>query len=105
MGKPRSRYGQCTLFCIARKGVQQARRVITDLLREESGSALPGLGPPLTKDPQRIEHAVKFYEKGERPLEFISTRQWFVRLLDKKKSSDRAGCAYPVASVVYAVAL
>ena len=68
------------------KHVQQARRAITDLLREESGSALPGLGPPLTQEPQRIEHAVKFYEKGERPLEFISTRQWFVRLLDKKKA-------------------
>ncbi len=27
---------------------------------------------------------VKFFEKGDRPLEFISTRQWFVRLLDKK---------------------
>ncbi|HVH90488.1 MAG TPA: class I tRNA ligase family protein, partial [Candidatus Acidoferrum sp.] len=40
----------------------------------------------MTQEPQRIEHAVKFYEKGERPLEFISTRQWFVRLLDKKKA-------------------
>ncbi|HEY6365806.1 MAG TPA: valine--tRNA ligase [Candidatus Binatia bacterium] len=73
------------------KGILQARRIITDLLREESGSALPGLGPPLTKDPQRIEHAVKFYEKGERPLEFISTRQWFVRLLDKKKALIEQG--------------
>ncbi len=68
------------------KGVQQARRAITALLQDETGSALPGLGPPLTQEPQRIEHAVKFYEKGERPLEFISTRQWFVRLLDKKKA-------------------
>jgi valyl-tRNA synthetase len=68
------------------KHVQQARRAVTDLLREETGSALPGLGPPLTEEPQRIEHAVKFYEKGERPLEFISTRQWFIRLLDKKKA-------------------
>jgi valyl-tRNA synthetase len=40
----------------------------------------------LIEEPRRIEHAVKFYEKGERPLEFISTRQWFVRLLDKKKA-------------------
>ena len=45
----------------------------------------------MTKDPQRIEHAVKFYEKGERPLEFISTRQWFVRLLDKKKALIEQG--------------
>ena len=68
------------------KSAQQARRSITALLQDETGSALPGLGPPLTQEPQRIEHAVKFYEKGERPLEFISTRQWFVRLLDKKKA-------------------
>jgi valyl-tRNA synthetase len=67
------------------KNVQQARRTIAGLLREESGGALPGLGSPLTEEPQQIEHAVKFYEKGDRPLEFISTRQWFVRLLDKKK--------------------
>ena len=68
------------------KHVQQAKSAITGLLRAESASALPGLGPPLTEEPRRIEHAVKFYEKGERPLEFISTRQWFVRLLDKKKA-------------------
>jgi valyl-tRNA synthetase len=27
---------------------------------------------------------VKFFEKGDRPIEFIATRQWFVRLLEKK---------------------
>jgi len=68
------------------KGVPQARTAITALLRDENASALAGLGPPLTEEPRHIEHAVKFYEKGERPLEFISTRQWFVRLLDKKKA-------------------
>jgi valyl-tRNA synthetase len=75
------------------KHVQQGRRSIADLLREETGSALPGLGPPLTEEPQRIEHAVKFYEKGDRPLEFISTRQWFVRLLDKKKTLLERGAS------------
>ncbi|HKA30018.1 MAG TPA: class I tRNA ligase family protein, partial [Candidatus Binatia bacterium] len=29
-------------------------------------------------------HSVKYYERGERPLEFVTSRQWFVRLLDKK---------------------
>src|SRR5260370_8949154 len=42
------------------------------------------LGDALVGPLKPIEHAVKFYEKGERPLEFITTRQWFVRLLDKK---------------------
>src|SRR6185503_18357287 len=34
---------------------------------------------------------VKFYEQGDRPLEFITTRQWFVRLLDKKPQLLEAG--------------
>jgi valyl-tRNA synthetase len=68
------------------KDVTRARKIIVELLRDESSSALPGLGAPLTEEPRRIEHTVKFYEKGDRPLEFISTRQWFVRLLDKKKA-------------------
>jgi len=38
----------------------------------------------LVNAPREVEHPVKFYEKGERPLEFIPTRQWFVRLLEHK---------------------
>lgn len=52
-----------------------ARQRIVELLRD-SGA--------LRSEPRGIEHAVKFYEKGDRPLEFLPTRQWFVRLLDKK---------------------
>jgi valyl-tRNA synthetase len=65
---------------IAAKGMNGARQVVVAMLRE------PGSGgqAPLRADPKPIEHAVKYYEKGDRPLEFISTRQWFVRLLDKK---------------------
>ena len=73
------------------KNVRQARTAITGLLREKSGSALPGLGAPLTEEPRRVGHAVKFYEKGEQPLEFILNRQWFVRLLDKKEELLRQG--------------
>ena len=29
-----------------------------------------------------MQHVVKFYEKGDRPLEVISSRQWFVKTLD-----------------------
>src|SRR5205823_6153699 len=60
---------------LAGKTVAAARKAIVELLRD--AGALRG-------DPQPVEHAVKYYEKGDRPLEFISTRQWFVRLLDKK---------------------
>ncbi len=30
-------------------------------------------------EPRRITHPVKFYEKGDKPLEIVTTRQWYVR--------------------------
>ena len=30
-------------------------------------------------EPRAIQHPVKFFEKGERPLEIVSTRQWYLR--------------------------
>ena len=33
-------------------------------------------------DPRPITHPVKFYEKGDRPLEIITSRQWFVKTMD-----------------------
>ena len=65
------------------KGVAAARQGIAQLLRDPAGSA-SGAAAPLQGEPEPIEHAVKFYERGERPLELVPTRQWFVRLLDKK---------------------
>ncbi|MEP7060705.1 MAG: valine--tRNA ligase, partial [Actinomycetota bacterium] len=35
----------------------------------------------LIGEPETIRHPVKFYENGTRPLEVISSRQWFVRTL------------------------
>jgi valyl-tRNA synthetase len=67
------------------KSVGRAREAVVKLLRDPAGSATGG-GAPLQAEPQEIEHAVKFYEKGERPLELVPTRQWFVRLLDKKEA-------------------
>ena len=34
---------------------------------------------------------MKFFEKGDRPLEFITTRQWFVRILEHKEALLSAG--------------
>jgi valyl-tRNA synthetase len=62
---------------LADKTIPQARRRVVELLRE--AGALRG-------EPRAITHAVRFYEKGESPLEFLPTRQWFVRLLDKKEA-------------------
>ena len=55
--------------------VNQARKKIATLLEAEG---------VMKRDPEPIDHMVKYYEKGSRPLELISARQWFVRLLDKK---------------------
>ncbi len=56
--------------------VRQAQARIVELLAE--AGALIG-------EPTRITHPVKFYERGERPLEIVSSRQWFVRTLDLKE--------------------
>jgi valyl-tRNA synthetase len=50
-----------------------ARRRIAELLRA-SGN--------LIGDPQPVRHPVKFYERGERPLEVISSLQWYVKQLE-----------------------
>jgi valyl-tRNA synthetase len=77
---------------LAGKPVAGARKAIVELLRRSEGSAT-GSGAPLQGEPRPIEHTVKFYEKGDRPLEFVSTRQWFVRLLDKKAALLEKGAA------------
>ncbi|HKV39858.1 MAG TPA: valine--tRNA ligase, partial [Blastocatellia bacterium] len=69
---------------LAGKNAKAARKVISDLLRDASGAA-SGTSAPLVDEPKPIEHSVKFFEKGDRPLEFIPAPQWFVRLLDKKQ--------------------
>ncbi len=48
-------------------------------------------GPAITAEPVPTTRAVRFYEKGRRPLEYISSRQWFVRLMDKKDLLLRMG--------------
>ncbi|HEY8120510.1 MAG TPA: valine--tRNA ligase [Myxococcota bacterium] len=70
---------------IAGRNLKQARARTLELLRDTAGSATGG-GAPLVREPRPIEHAVRFYEKGDSPLEFLPTRQWFVRLLDKKEA-------------------
>ncbi|HEV3401475.1 MAG TPA: valine--tRNA ligase, partial [Acidimicrobiales bacterium] len=53
--------------------IKQARRRIAELLAE-SGD--------LVGDPRPVTHAVKFFEKGSRPLEIVTSRQWFIRTLE-----------------------
>ena len=52
------------------KTVFSAKKRVVELL-QESGE--------LIGDPKPFTHAVKFFEKGDRPLEIVSTRQWYLR--------------------------
>jgi valyl-tRNA synthetase len=40
----------------------------------------------LIGEPRPITHAVKFYEKGDRPLEIVTSRQWFVKTMDVREA-------------------
>jgi valyl-tRNA synthetase len=55
---------------LAGRTVKQAQKAIVELLAA-SGDMIG--------DPRPITHAVKFYERGDRPLEIVSSRQWFIR--------------------------
>ncbi|MGV8884830.1 MAG: valine--tRNA ligase [Microbacteriaceae bacterium] len=52
------------------KTVFSAKARIVELL-QESGEMLG--------EPRKIVHSVKFFEKGDKPLEIISTHQWYIK--------------------------
>ncbi|MGK9222167.1 MULTISPECIES: valine--tRNA ligase [unclassified Microbacterium] len=62
--------GRAAFAEIAGKTVFSAKKRMVELL-EESGE-LTSVSAPFT-------HPVKFFEKGDRPLEIVSTRQWYIR--------------------------
>ena len=61
----RERYGR-----IARKAPGGAREQMVQLLGDTG---------ELVGDIRRIDHAVKFFEKGDKPLEIVTSRQWYIR--------------------------
>ncbi|HOI41998.1 MAG TPA: valine--tRNA ligase [Elusimicrobiales bacterium] len=54
---------------------RQARNKVKTMLAE--AGALAG-------DPRPTQQAVKFYEKGDLPLEFVPARQWYIKILENK---------------------
>ena len=70
---------------IAGRNVAQAQKAMVELLRDPAGSATGSAAAPLQGEPKPVQHAVKFFEKGDRPLEFVPTRQWFVKLLEHRE--------------------
>ncbi|HEY2520960.1 MAG TPA: valine--tRNA ligase [Streptosporangiaceae bacterium] len=59
-----------------------ARERVVELLRE-SGD--------LEGDPRPVRRPVKFYEKGDKPLEIVSSRQWFIRSVEHRDALLRRG--------------
>ncbi len=45
----------------------------------------------LVGEPQPVTRAVKFFEKGERPVEIVTSRQWFIRTLDHRDALIERG--------------
>jgi len=62
--------GRAAYAELAGKTVFSARKSMVELL-QASGDLIE-VGKP-------FNHAVKFFEKGDRPLEIVSTRQWYIR--------------------------
>jgi len=52
------------------KSAKQAQTAIAEMLTA-SGEMI--------SEPRAITHPVKFYEKGDRPLEIVTSRQWYIR--------------------------
>jgi valyl-tRNA synthetase len=66
--RARASYGE-----LVGRTINQARKRMVELLGE-SGDLLG--------EPQPVTRAVKFFEKGERPVEIVTSRQWFIRTLE-----------------------
>jgi valyl-tRNA synthetase len=62
--------------------IKRAQARIVDLLREAGG---------LIGEPRPITHAVKYYERGKRPLEIVTSWQWYVRTLDHRAQLKARG--------------
>ena len=67
---------------IAGQSINKARAKVVELLRE-SGSMIG--------EPRPIMHNVKFYEKGDRPLEIVTSRQWFTKTMEFRSALIQRG--------------
>ena len=66
----------------------RASRYYTDLVRLSAAKARAKIVEQLREagdlvgEPRPITHAVKFFEKGDRPLEIVTSRQWFFKTIE-----------------------
>src|SRR5690606_16947560 len=62
--------GRAAFSQLAGKTVFSAKQAVVELL-QASGE--------IHGEIRKITHPVKFFEKGDRPLEIVSTRQWYIK--------------------------
>jgi valyl-tRNA synthetase len=67
---------------LANLSAAKARTRIVEMLRE-SGDMIG--------EPRPITHPVKFYEKGDRPLEIVTSRQWFIKTTEFRQALLKRG--------------
>jgi len=70
--RARAAYGE-----LAGRTLNQARRRIVELLERDGD---------MVGEPQPVTRAVKFFEKGERPVEIVTSRQWFIRTIEHRQA-------------------
>lgn len=68
------------------KTVKSARTEIIDLLQYSDSDR-----SYIKREPHETIHQVRYYEKGKRPLEILSSRQWFLSIMDKKEPLLKLG--------------
>jgi valyl-tRNA synthetase len=49
------------------------------------------LAPFIASEPRPTTRFVKYFEKGDKPLEYLTSRQWYVKILDHKEELLKQG--------------
>jgi valyl-tRNA synthetase len=62
---------------LANQYTKKARRILIEKADADGGI--------IDRPKEDITHAVKFFEKGDRALEFVPTRQWYTKIMNKKE--------------------
>ena len=65
-----SETGRAAYARLAGKTIFSAQAEMVEILRETQ---------ELVGEPEAITHPVKFFEKGDKPLEIVTSRQWYIR--------------------------
>src|SRR5262245_45296575 len=71
---------------------ERAQRIYNELARLSASKARAKIveqlktSGDLIGEPRPIKHAVKFYEKGDRPLEIVTSRQWFFKTIEFREA-------------------